>query len=55
MVVAHLIAQAARARMDEERDGSGAEAESGGDSFVEHLRHVAHFHEVVAAADGAEL
>src|SRR5437667_7520127 len=47
-VIAHLVTQAARARVDEDGEPAGLESEPLGHGGVERLRHVTDFHEVIA-------
>src|SRR3990172_4243733 len=55
IIRADLVAEAARAAVDEDDDLVGAQAEGGGDFRVENLFNVLHFEEVVPGAEGAEL
>jgi hypothetical protein len=54
-IVAHLVAEAARARMDREADRADLEPEVGGDVLAVDLVDDLDLEEVVAAAEGADL
>src|SRR6266550_3576957 len=54
-VIAHLVAEAPRAGVDEDGDGAGREPEPISGGPVVALRDIADLDEMVAAADGAEL